>query len=76
VVETAHESLHAQLAEHGEDVALWGVYGDLLQSESNVHGPLVTLMLERERVPSRAMPSSTTIWTTTSSTTTSSIPSR
>jgi hypothetical protein len=46
------QALRAQLAEQRDDVALWTVLGDLLQSEDDPRGALVMLMLERERAPS------------------------
>src|SRR5688572_22945202 len=48
----AEQALRAQLAGQRDDLALWTVLGDLLQSEDDPRGALVMLMLERERAPS------------------------
>jgi len=49
------EALRAQLVEQRDDIALWTVYGDLLQSEDDPRGALVMVMLERERAPSQKL---------------------
>ncbi|MEO8698479.1 MAG: hypothetical protein ABI867_00515 [Kofleriaceae bacterium] len=52
---TSNLRLLDTLAENLDDLGPWSVYGDLLQTEADPRGELITLMLERERQPSRRL---------------------
>lgn len=48
-------SLSAQLLANRGDARRWAVYADWLEAQGNPHGALVSLMLEREARPTRAL---------------------
>ncbi|MDP1914811.1 MAG: hypothetical protein Q8L14_01110 [Myxococcales bacterium] len=48
-------SLSAELLANRDDARRWAVYADWLEAQGNPHGALVSLMLEREVRPTRAL---------------------
>lgn len=52
---SAHDALEAAVLEHRDDPTRWAVYADWLEVNGSPRGALMSLMLEREARPTRAL---------------------